>query len=433
MDKKLKNFCKKYENDRIRHLNNVLSSIRDVNRLIFKEKDKNNLIKGVCESLVRNRGYYNAWIILIDDCGKITASAEAGLSSNLGIIKERIKKKDSAVFCSFGLKKESFVAIKDPMTKCVACPFSKNYGGRGAISSSLAYNGKIYGILTVSVPSVYGTDKEEHELFRDVANDIAFALHSIDAEDERKKTELALVEARDKLEKRVKERTKELEMLSSRLLTAQEEERKRIAGDLHDGIGQCLSAVKFMVETALEKMTGKVPDSDLKSLKALVPLLQETSEEVRTIVMNLRPSILDDLGVLATIGWFCRQFQAVYSYINLKEIIEIKENQVPDPLKTIIFRILQEAMNNISKHSEADRVTIYFGKKGDKIMLKIEDNGKGFDAGAVTYGLSGKGFGITGMKERTELSGGIFSISSGPRKGTGVYASWSYDSIKSIS
>ena len=189
-----------------------------------------------------------------------------------------------------------------------------------------------------------------------------------------------------------------------------------------------------MVETALEKMTGKVPDSDLKSLKALVPLLQETSEEVRTIVMNLRPSILDDLGILATIGWFCRQFQAVYSYINLKEVIEIKEDQVPDSLKTIIFRILQESMNNISKHSEADRVTIYLGKSDDKIMLKIEDNGRGFDGGTLTYGLSsGKGFGITGMKERTELSGGIFSISSGPGKGTKVYASWTYDSIKSIS
>ncbi len=427
MDRELKNLCKQYENDRIRHLNNVLNSIRDVNRLIFKEKNKENLIDGVCKSLVKNRGYYNAWIILTDGHGNIISSAKAGLSSDLNIIKKRIKKKDPAVFCSLGLKKENFIAVKDPITECALCPFSENYGGRGAISSSLAYNGKIYGILTVSVPSVYGTDKEEHELFKDVANDIAFALHSIDAEEERRKTELALVEARDELEKRVKERTTELEMLSSRLL-------KRIAGDLHDGIGQCLSAVKFMVETALEKMTGKVPDSDLKSLKALVPLLQETSEEVRTIVMNLRPSILDDLGILATIGWFCRQFQAVYSYINLKEVIEIKEDQVPDSLKTIIFRILQESMNNISKHSEADRVTIYLGKSDDKIMLKIEDNGRGFDGGTLTYGLSsGKGFGITGMKERTELSGGIFSISSGPGKGTKVYASWTYDSIKSIS
>ncbi|GBC62312.1 hypothetical protein DENIS_3281 [Desulfonema ishimotonii] len=425
---------RKQEKEQIHHLNAVLSSIRDVNRLIIKEKDRQPLIRGICESLVENRGFHNAWIILIDRSHAITASAEAGLGKDFNRILENIRQGDLIRCCHTLLSGTEFLVIDTPPNECADCPVSHMYDGRGAISARLEHEGKIYGVLTVSVPAAFSRSPDEHELFRDVADDIAYALHSIEVEEKRRHTEMELRNARDKLERRVRERTIELEHLSAKLLNAQEEERKRIAGDLHDGIGQCLSAVKFMVETTLEHIDGKVPESDLNPLKALVPLLQEASEEVRSIVMNLRPSILDDLGILATIGWFCRQFQAVYACIEVSQDIGMTEEQVPNALKTIIFRILQEAMNNIAKYSEADHVRLCLRKSGDILELRIEDNGCGFDiAHLLAADSTEKGFGIAGMKERTELSGGVFSLSSAPGRGTTVRAVWTDTSVRPIS
>ncbi|QTA83526.1 Histidine kinase superfamily protein [Desulfonema limicola] len=422
------------EQQKIGHLNAVLNSIREVNRLIVTGKKREPLIKAFCESLVRNRGYHNAWIILIDEYNRVIASAEAGTGRDLNEILKKIETRDFTLCCRNILTHtKEFMVIQNPLEECVNCPVNHMHDGQGSMSARLEHDKKLYGMLTVSVPTVFSRDTEEHELFKDVADDIAFALHSIEVEEKRRQTEAALRETRDKLERRVKERTNELEMLSSKLLNAQEEERKRISGDLHDGIGQCLSAVKFMVETALENMKGKVPDSDLKPLHALVPLLREASEEVRTIVMNLRPSILDDLGILATIGWFCRQFKAVYSYIEVKENIEIEEDIIPDAIKTHIFRILQEAMNNIAKHSKANYVEIFLRKRNNRIELTVKDNGTGFNAQDImAVKASEKGFGITGMKERTELSGGSFILVSRLNKGTKIRASWAFACMRTI-
>ncbi len=414
--------------DKIKHLNTILTSTRNIHHLISEVKNREHFIGEVCKTLVEDRTYHNAWIAIINESGKVVACADAGLGNNFELIIDKLNQ-DGFIYCSEKvLKQTGFITIEEPVSVCAGCPVSHMYNGRGAMSARLSHNGKLYGMVTVSVPAIFSTDQKEHALFEDVACDIAFALHNIEVEEERKKTGKELRRALDELEQRVKKRTNELEMLSSRLLNAQEEERKRIAGDLHDGIGQSLSAAKFVVETTLEQLNSKSSLPEISSLKTLVPILQKASEEVRAIVMNLRPSILDDLGILATIGWFCRQFQSVYSYISIEEQIRIQEREVSDDLKTIIFRVLQEAMNNIAKHSSASVVRLYLGKTGTAVELIIEDNGQGFDvADFLSAKFVEKGFGITSMKERTELSGGIFTIKSALEKGTFVQASWPLD------
>jgi signal transduction histidine kinase len=128
---------------------------------------------------------------------------------------------------------------------------------------------------------------------------------------------------------------------------------------------------------------------------------------------------LDDLGILATIGWFIREFQKVYSHISIEKQISAEENEIPDSLKTPLFRIMQEAMNNIAKHSKADLARLILRKMKHKIELSIEDNGEGFDPKNTKQGL-----GLTSMKERTELSGGTFAVESIPGKGTTIRAQW---------
>ncbi len=412
--------------ERMRHLNAVLSSIRNVSRLIAKEKDRDRLIRETAKSLIENRGYYNAWIAITDESGRILCFAEAGPGNENSLpLIMRLTEGGLTDCCKTALSRPGVLIIRHPASECRDCPVSHIYKNRGAMAVRLEHGGKIYGILAVSVPRAFTTDTEEKTLFQDVAADIAFALHNIEAEHDRRQAEEELRKARDELERRVRERTAELELLSSKLLNAQEEERKRIAGDLHDGIGQSLSAIKFMVETVLEHNSTSAA-ADSVCLKTVVPMLQKASEEVRTIVMNLRPSVLDDLGILATVGWFCRQFRTVYSFIRVEENIDIQEKDVPDPLKTIIFRVLQEAMNNVAKHSHADRVWLSLKKnRGSGVELLIEDNGTGFDVPAfLSVRSSEKGFGITGMKERTELSGGTFEICSAEFAGTVVRALW---------
>lgn len=220
----------------------------------------------------------------------------------------------------------------------------------------------------------------------------------------------------------------ELRRLSSHLLKAQEEERKRIARELHDGIGQSLSAIKFKVETALNEMGQENPGQVVKSLEAVVPVAQEAVEEVRRISRNLRPSILDDLGILATISWMCREVETIYSGIRIEKQIDIEEHDMPDSLKIIIYRVLQESFNNIAKHSQATLVRLSLKGADGKVELAIDDNGMGFDVEQVLSGEQSKrGIGLAGMKERTELSGGSFSVESHKGAGTTVRASWPCD------
>jgi PAS domain S-box-containing protein len=217
----------------------------------------------------------------------------------------------------------------------------------------------------------------------------------------------------------------ELRRLSSQLLNAQEEERKRISRELHDGIGQSLSAIKFTVETALNEMAQENPAQVSQSLEAVVPLVQEAVEEVRTISRNLRPSILDDLGILATISWFCREVEDTYSGIRIHKRINIKEDDVPDSLKTVIFRLLQEAVNNVTKHARANSIDLSLEGTDERIELTIEDNGMGFDLEKeLAEGRLKDGIGLSSMRERTELSNGSFLIESNKGAGTRVRASW---------
>ncbi len=230
---------------------------------------------------------------------------------------------------------------------------------------------------------------------------------------------------RREAEEALRESDKELRILSNQLLSAEEKERKRMARELHDGIGQALSAIKFSVENSLRNLRDSPYESELKSLEALIPLAQKTIEEVRRIVKDLRPSILDDLGILATITWFCREFQNVYADIRINRELEIQEIDIPSPLKTVIYRILQEALNNVAKHSQADRVDLKLQKEQNSTELIVRDNGIGFDLNrTISLHASRRGFGLASMRERAELSGGKFAIRSEPGDGTTIRVRW---------
>ncbi len=230
---------------------------------------------------------------------------------------------------------------------------------------------------------------------------------------------------RVKAQERLAQSENALRHLSAQLLRAQEDERKRLAQELHDGIGQSISAMRFMIETCMKQIREN-PESDVTGrLEMLLPMAQSTVEEVQRIAVDLRPFIIDDLGLIATLRWFLRQFQSTYSNIRMDNRIGLQEGEIPESLKIVIFRIAQEALNNVAKHSKAKRVHVALRKRRDSIELLIKDNGIGMEGNSsVSPSNLAKGFGLSSMKERAEFSGGTFGWDSGPRAGTSIRASW---------
>ena len=228
------------------------------------------------------------------------------------------------------------------------------------------------------------------------------------------------------LENQLSAYSRQLESHSKQLIDIQEQERKRIASELHDGIGQYLNALKF----GLQQMKSEEAELQeetvvVSNFPGLIDLVQEAIEEVRRISADLRPAILDDLGIISTINWYCRRFQASFTGILIEKEVEVQEHDIPEPLKVTIYRVLQESLNNIAKHAEASLVHVRLSKSAGLIHLSVSDNGLGFAIDqAVTNEAIDRGFGLVSMKERVHLSGGYFAIESSLSQGTTVSAQW---------
>ncbi len=230
------------------------------------------------------------------------------------------------------------------------------------------------------------------------------------------------ITGRKKDEEKIRDSEKQLKNLSAQLLLAQEQERKRIAHDLHDGLAADLAAIKFSLERKL--LSGKDSSAGQMTAEEIISIIQRTIEDVRNIMNDLHPSILDDLGILPTLSWYCRQFHSIYADISIEPKIAVQEEEIPGLLHVVIFRVLQEALSNAAKHSYADRVNVSLTADDEAIHLAISDNGRGFDLEGNNSGDGQKGLGLGSMRERVELSGGEFRIVSRPGEGTTVRALW---------
>jgi len=231
------------------------------------------------------------------------------------------------------------------------------------------------------------------------------------------------IKERNKIEKLLRRSEEELKLLSTQLLKAQEEERKFIAYNLHDGLGQNLTAIIMFVEKVLaESSSRKIV---LEHLAKVVSMLQDAHNQVGEISQDLRPPIIDDLGLATTVGWFCRRFEESFPWIFVTHEIDFQTAEIPNSVEIAIFRVMQEAMNNVAKHSQCKEVHVSLSKTDGMITLVVKDNGAGFDMPSViAVSNDYKGFGLLTMKERAKLLGGSCSIESTVGAGTVVSASW---------
>jgi signal transduction histidine kinase len=229
--------------------------------------------------------------------------------------------------------------------------------------------------------------------------------------------EASLVRSLEALENRIKDDAIRHEQ-------EQESERQRIALDLHDDIGQSLSVIRLICENASRLLTRGDAAQANDELKAIVPLIKNTSKQVRQIAIDLRPPIID-LGLTAALSGLVRQLQRILPHITIEYAIQIAESDIPQLIKLSMYRIAQEALNNIIKHADGFRVHLALHKSKNEIQLIVADDGRGFDAETM---LSDEGrepsIGLASMQARAATSGGRLCIESTVGVGTKILASW---------
>ncbi|MEW8978239.1 MAG: sensor histidine kinase [Symbiobacterium sp.] len=208
--------------------------------------------------------------------------------------------------------------------------------------------------------------------------------------------------------------------VAAQILRAQEEERKRIARELHDETAQSLTSIVVNLE-AVERLVGSDNDEALRErLRLTKDIAQRTLDETRRLMMDLRPSVLDDLGLVPALRWFINQ-RVLPAGLTADLQTSGLSDRLPEELETALFRILQEAINNVVKHARAKNVVVRLSRENGQITGLVSDDGRGFHVvHTVGKPVRDRGLGLFGMQERAALVGGKVEIESAPGRGTTV-------------
>ena len=218
----------------------------------------------------------------------------------------------------------------------------------------------------------------------------------------------------------IRDRTRTLETLSAQLLSAQEDEKRRIANVLHEDIGQSLGAAKMRVEGLCRSAEGGMRDAE--AIKGLVGLFQELIRDTRGLAMRLRPLSLDEFGLIDTLSGFIAEFSDLYPALHISVELDVEEDAIPRPLKIVIYRIVQDTFNNLVSHTEADQAELRLQHVGDSVDLAICENSTSYLAHGAMDASVGPVF--ASMKERAVLSGGEFTMQPRDKGLTCWVASW---------
>jgi signal transduction histidine kinase len=204
-------------------------------------------------------------------------------------------------------------------------------------------------------------------------------------------------------------------------INAMENDRKTVAREIHDSIGGSLTAIKLFMEFKMN--SGNVSSCENgKSIAQIISYLKDTITETRTICHQLNSRALEDFKLTVAVSKLIKRFNKFFPWIEVDFELDVSEEAICEKIKTVVYRVVQEALNNIGKHSGADAVKIRLIALHNLIWLKVEDNGCGFDIRVHETDPKDQGFGIRGMRDRIALCEGTFQVQSMPGKGTRLSA-----------
>jgi len=397
---------RKQAEERIKHHNVVLRAIRNVNQLIVGERDRDKLIKGICENLTATRGYHNAWIVLLDESNKLVNATERGLGDDFQPILDRLKRGELTSCVRKALEKPGVIVIEDPSSTCVDCPLSKSCGSLGTLTVRLEHGGTVYGLLSSSIPLDLIGDEEEEGLFGEIAQDISLGLHDVEME-----------EARDRAKEQVVVYQQQLRLLASQLSLGEERARRRIAAALHDQVGESL----FVINMKLGALRENVIQSDhLGQLEEIRELIGKLSRTTRSLTFDLAAPVLYELGLEAALEWLAENIHDKYDIL-----IEFEHDDQPKPLdedvQVCLFRAVHELLVNVAKHAQTRSAKVSMWREGNEVHIVAEDDGVGFNLSELLTPKGRiRGFGLFNIRERLESFGGHAELESEQGHGTRV-------------
>jgi signal transduction histidine kinase len=286
----------------------------------------------------------------------------------------------------------------DPKVNAAAFPLITAEGLKSVIGVPLSRKGRVFGVLMCGYREVHGLTEDDVRLVSNLADQAALAIENA------------------QLYQTTLEHSRNLKALSAKLANVQEEERLRVARELHDGVGQALMGIRLN----LDLLCNEVPireGAGLERVKQLKGIIDETANEIRQIASDLRPAVLDDFGFLSALRHYIEGFirrAGITVSLHAPEKIDRWDSNI----EATLYRVVQEALTNVAKHSGADRVEITLATTPQRLVLDIEDNGTAVD---TRNDVGGDGLGILNMRERIAALKGTFTFGLNSNKSARIH------------
>ncbi|MHC4402022.1 MAG: GAF domain-containing protein [Planctomycetota bacterium] len=378
--------------------NEELSVLNAIALTVSRSLDLGDVLDGALEKVLEAVKVRAGWVFLQD--GKeehLALAASKGLSD--GFVREEAEKRLGSCVCREVMDSGEARIFDD----LLACPrlsreVLEREGLRCHASIPLKAKERVLGIMNLACDGDQGFGKHDLQLLTSIGHQIGIAIENA------------------RLYEEVQHKEVSRRRLLDKLIDAQEEERKRVARELHDQVGQSLTAL-IMSLGSTEEMIPSGADEVKSQLAEICSFTAGILEEIRRLMMDLRPALLDDLGLIPAVRSFAETHLTraqVQAHIDVAGV----KRKLPSSVETTLFRVVQEAIMNTVKHADARKATIQMRFNESSIAATIEDDGKGFDRTEPDLDVSA--LGLLGMQERAEILGGNLRIDSQPRKGTRV-------------
>lgn len=388
--------------DRARQRVEDLTIMNEVSQSITKSLHLDQLLSSVANSLTKMIGASNCYIFSVDDKRNVLYGVAASDQKGDAVRKVEIKMNENAILPLTAREQHSFMIENAPQDSRVSKKWIDLFKSRSLLSVPLIIKERVIGVLLLDETRYFRQfTPEEIQKVITLANQVSIAIENAT------------------LYQSVTKHMERLQTLSSAIVNIQEEERRRIAQELHDEAGQALTGIKMSLE-GIEKELG--PETAVKDrIEEVKSQVGKIMEELRRLSYDLRPAILDELGLVPTLRWYIEEYtKRTRTAVHLQT--SGLQKRLSAKIEILLYRIVQEALTNAAKHAEAESVILSLEKKDVHVHLYITDDGKGFEVKRYfsSSPMVRRGLGILGMKERVELAGGTFFIDSDPGQGTRI-------------
>jgi signal transduction histidine kinase len=392
----------------IRENEKRLTSINQISGTISQSLELGQVLGTAIDNVVDVMKVDAAWIFLLNETlGELQLAAHRGISEEFarGVDKLKLGEGLSGRVAQSGEPMVVEDASTDPrLSRDVVI----KYNIHSMLVVPLSSKGKVNGTLCLGMCGYRQFQREEIELLITIGNQIGVAIENA-----------RLYQSQQEVAEQLRRMQENLRFYLHQVTKAQEEERKRISHELHDETIQALVALSRQLDTIASGDKG-LPEEYRHQLEEIWQQTNDIIKEVRRLSQDLRPAALDSLGLLPALEWLASEVTS-YSGIETKVKVRGEQRRLPEEMELVLFRITQEALRNVWRHSQASKAEIEVEFEPGITRITVSDNGKGFNLPDKIDGLARDGkLGLAGMKERAQLIGGTLTVQSSPGKGTSI-------------